>query len=211
MAVFDNRQLVISGITIEQISEIIANRFEIGEPVELQLINLIPTYYGAINYPRLPTEQKYIALLFGSVANKLNDKIERSYSNLQRWEQNIPYVSFEENSLIIRWRAKTSVEDFGAGLEKLLASKDVHSLGIIELNNPIADWLVDDIQIYKYNESGVGEVREIEEGKQSFFNNLLTGITENSTLGVPNTLWIIAGVIVIPQILLTIREFNPND
>ena len=210
------RIIISENVEIEDIAVIIEENFVRDEPVEIQLINMVPTIRG-VPFDMDPEQANR---LFLQISQILTNTINDMFPSLKKWSDNIPFVSFETNNLMIRWRAKTSISDFPAGLIHFLTDFTLEvgwPMGAIIYLDPISDWPIDNIIIYKYSEQGVGETDREELDRKGLLirvgeNFLILAesinryIIQQTTLGVPNIIWVAGAIIIIPEVLRTIRR-----
>jgi len=220
------RTLVASNTTLNNIGSIVTQEFDQGELVEVQLLNFTPFLF---NQPALPDTIEARNNLSRQITTQINRFVKggtieaAEFPTLTLWPGDVPFAAFAQNNLFLRWAAKTADVDFEGQFLQMLSEIqiDVSPTGAPAVLDPIPDWDIEEINVYRYTNRGADIInREIEQ-QEGFFEQLLEllqnlgggiGRTLSSNVGgIPTIFLIAAGVVIIPEITKTLREFNPRE
>ncbi len=207
------RILIADNLNIDRVAPLISSEFSRGEPVELQFLGCRPTMTTLFwKTDVTPSDPVKTNRMFRAIADNYKKFISDNYPSVQRWNPGIDLVSYEQNNLFFRWRAKTGNVNLAEQLQVIFnqVTPIISSQAGFGLD-PLVEWQIGDIVIYSYTQRGIEIIQEIEESRRNIFEKFIDGIgnlTSSRVVGIPTIFWLTAGVIVIPEITRTIREFT---
>ena len=208
------RILIADNLNLDRIAPLINSEFSTGEPVELQLLGCRPTITTLFwKTDVTPSDPNKITRIFSAIADRYKDYIANNYPSVQRWSPDIDIVSFEQNNLFFRWRAKTGNVLLADQLQVIFNQVAPNIGGGANPTNldPLVEWEIGDIILYSYTQRGIEIIKDIEQSRRNILERLIDGLgnlTASRVVGIPTIIWLTAGVIIIPEITRTIREIT---
>jgi hypothetical protein len=220
------RILISENTTLNNLETIIKQEFNVGELIEVQLLDYTPSLFGQSFMPETIRQRNNLSKVVTTQINRFvkGGAFEvAQFPTLTLWPGDIPFAGYAQNNLFLRWAAKTAEVDFEGQILQMLSEIqiDVSPTGAPTILDPITEWQFGEINIYRYTNRGADIInREIRE-QEGFFERVWEGFQgisggigralQSDVGGIPTIFILAAGIIIIPEVTKTIREFRPRE
>lgn len=205
--------LIADNIEIPRIAPLVNQNFNRNEAVELEITDIIPTITTLFWKSEISIEDpNRVRRLFAAITDNYRRFVNQNFPSVRSWTPDIEIVSFEQNNLFFRWRAKTGNVNLADQLENMFNTlAPIISVQAGVRIDPLSKWEIGNIALFNTTEEGVALIRQREIERRGVLERLLNEIgnlTSSRIVGIPTILWITAGIIIIPEITRTIRSIT---